>query len=306
MLVVAGTIPVKDLPLLVGEGIIKAEGLTIDGHLIEQNRGTAAMMTTVAVVCQEYGLRPPLCVTAGDIGKRDGSLKVYQYLIDQVQKLEPKVMAFHYLMPDIKKNNELVKAIKQLKQKPFLIADAGSMYVAKAGGHAPYYDIFTPDLGELAFLADEKADHPAYTRGFIWHMDGEIEELVQRAYLWKNAATTLLVKGRIDHICQEGKIIKKISEPCIREMEAIGGTGDTITGMITALCFGGYDPIEAGTIATQANRIAGKLARVTPATQVQKIIEFLPAALRRSEEIMPVLDDQDTLISDIAEHIIIQ
>ena len=53
--------------------------------------------------------------------------------------------------------------MKSLGKKPILVADAGSMYVAKAGGDAPFYDVFTPDLGETAFLADEKAMHPMYT-----------------------------------------------------------------------------------------------------------------------------------------------
>jgi hypothetical protein len=32
---------------------------------------------------------------------------------------------------------------------------------------AAQFDLFTPDVGELAFLADEEAPHPFYTRGFI-------------------------------------------------------------------------------------------------------------------------------------------
>lgn len=284
MLILAGTIPVQGLPLLAGSGNLTPDGLLIDGHLLDQNRGTAAMMTTVAVVCKKYGLPAPLCVTAGDTGKRDGSSKVYAYLTERLSELNPQVIAFHYIMPDIRKNNQLVKAIKQLKRKPLLIADAGSMYVAKAGGHAPYYDIFTPDMGELAFLADEKADHPAYTRGFIWHMNGEASELVQRAYHWKNAADILFVKGTTDYICRGGQILKSISEPSIPELEAIGGTGDTITGILAALAYRGTDLIEACLIAARANREAGRLARPTPATQVKRIIEHIPQALTLAEK----------------------
>ncbi|MEW6381818.1 MAG: NAD(P)H-hydrate dehydratase [bacterium] len=284
MLVLAGTIPVQGLPLLAGQGILTSEGLVINGHLLDQNRGTAAMMTTVAVVCQQYGLDAPLCVVAGDIGKRDGSSKVYNYLTEHVSELNPQVMVFHYIMPDILKNNRLIKAIKLVRQKPLLIADAGSMYVAKAGGHAPYYDIFTPDMGELAFLADEKAAHPAYTRGFIWHMNEQASELVQRAYHWKNAADILFVKGSTDHICRGGQIYHSMSEPSIPELEAIGGTGDTITGILSALAYRGIDLIDACLIAARANREAGRLARPTPATQVNKIIECIPQALTLSEK----------------------
>ena len=284
MLILAGTVPIKGLPLITGELSLTPEGVMVDGYLLDQNRGTAAMLTTVAVVCKEYNLRPPCCVIAGDIGQRDGSSKVYEYLTEKVSELEPKVMAFHYIMPDIRRNARLVKAIKQLKRKPLLIADAGSMYVAKAGGYASYYDIFTPDMGELAFLADEKADHPAYTRGFIWHMDQDAPELIQRAYDWKNAADILFVKGSTDYICRAGKIMKSVSEPTVPVMEAIGGTGDTITGIIAALSYYEEDLIEVCTLGAKANREAGKLANPTPATQVNDIIEQIPRALKINKQ----------------------
>jgi hypothetical protein len=284
MLVLAGTVPIQGLPLLVGEGRLTPEGLMVDNYILDQNRGTAAMMTTVAVVCREYGLQPPFCVIAGDIGKRDGSSRVYEYLTEHALEMNPEIMCFHYIMPDIRKNGKLIKAIRQLKQKPVLIADAGSMYVAKAGGYASYYDIFTPDMGELAFLADEKADHPAYTRGFIWHMNQNVEELVQRAYHWNNAADFLFVKGSTDYICRAGRIIRSIGEPSVREMEAIGGTGDTITGMLSALAYRNKGLVEACLMAARANREAGRLVRPTPATQVGKIIECIPDALKVSEE----------------------
>jgi len=55
-----------------------------------------------------------------------------------------------------------------------LIADAGFMYAAKMSGQASKYDLFTPDVGELAFLADEEAPHLFYTRLiriFLWRPD---------------------------------------------------------------------------------------------------------------------------------------
>ena len=127
MLILSGTVPKQGLPLLVGEGRLTPDGLMVDGHVLEQNRGTAAMMTTVTVVCKEYNLRPPLCVVAGDIGTRDGSNKIYEYLIEHIAELNPLGITSHYIMPDIRKNNKLIKAIQHLKQKPVLIADAGFM-----------------------------------------------------------------------------------------------------------------------------------------------------------------------------------
>ena len=67
-------------------------------------------------------------------------------------------------------------------------------------GYADHYDLFTPDVGELAFLADETAPHPFYTRGFLLAEDKDIPELVARAYAGNNAARHLLVKGSTDHV----------------------------------------------------------------------------------------------------------
>ena len=80
------------------------------------------------------------------------------------------------------------------------MADAGYMYVAKMSGYAASYDLFTPDVGELAFLADEKAPHPFYTRGFLLHEEERVPELILRAYHHENAARHLLVKGRCDRV----------------------------------------------------------------------------------------------------------
>ncbi|MEA2039117.1 MAG: hypothetical protein U9N82_04730 [Thermodesulfobacteriota bacterium] len=45
------------------------------------------------------------------------------------------------------------------------------------------YDLFTPDVGELAFLADEAAPHPFYASGFILHQEKRIPDLIKRAYM---------------------------------------------------------------------------------------------------------------------------
>ena len=74
--------------------------------------------------------------------------------------LNVRVLTLHYIMPDLKRNKKVLAAIDTMKEKPILIADAGSMYVAKAGGDAHYYDVFTPDLGETAFLADDTGGSP--------------------------------------------------------------------------------------------------------------------------------------------------
>ena len=72
-------------------------------------------------------------------------------------------------------------AAQALAVPPIMVADAGFMYVAKMSGYADAYDLFTPDLGELAFLADEKAPHPFYTRGFLLAREDDVPPLLQRA-----------------------------------------------------------------------------------------------------------------------------
>ena len=280
MLVLVGAIPVRNLPLSLGSISLNNHGFILDGEVQKIDRGTSAMMTVACAICREFGLKNPIALVAGDIGTRDGSLKIYDYLLDHLGEMEASVLAFHYMMPDLKKNHEVVEKIRSLKQKPTLIADAGSMYVAKAAGDAEYYDVFTPDLGEMAFLADEKAMHPMYTRGFIFHLEEDVPELIDRAYRSGNAARTMFVKGEADYICHEGKIVEKISEPNIEALEPVGGTGDTITGMISGLIYAGKSPLEACRIAGRVNRRAGQLAHPTPATQVSDIIKHIPAALK--------------------------
>jgi len=282
MLVLVGTIPIRNLPLLVGQAELTSEGLFIDGQVLDINRGTAAMMSAACALCQKYGLQKPLCVVAGDIGARDGSVKIYEYLVNHLPKIETKVevLTFHYIMPDIKWNKKVLEKIDCMKERPILIADAGSMYAAKGGGDAKCYEIFTPDVGELAFLADDKAVHPAYTRGFIHHLENDVPQLIDKAFEAGNSPRTLFVKGQVDYICHEGTIVEKITDPRIEELEPIGGTGDTLTGMISGLAYKGDSPVQACLIAGRANRRAGELCHPSPASQVKVIIECIPEALR--------------------------
>jgi NAD(P)H-hydrate repair Nnr-like enzyme with NAD(P)H-hydrate dehydratase domain len=65
-------------------------------------------------------------------------------------------------------------------------------------------------------------------------------------------------------------------------MEAIGGTGDTVTGLVAALIASGRSIPEAAAIAARANRWAGVYAEPTPATQVIEIIDQIPKGLERA------------------------
>ncbi len=286
MLLLVGAVPMRDLPLSVGRVTVAEHGVTVDGQVLDVDRGTPAMMTVACTICQEFGLENPVALVAGDIGTKEGSMKIYDYLIKNVSKMDVNVLSLHYIMPDIKSNQKLVEEIRSLNKRPVLVADAGSMYVAKAGGDATDFDVFTPDLGETAFLADDKADHPMYTRGFIFHLEDDVPELIRRAYETGNAAHTMFVKGATDYICHNGEMLEKVSQPKVEALEPIGGTGDTITGMISALIYIGKSPVEACRIAARVNRRAGELSHPTPATQVKAIIKHIPAALREVLETM--------------------
>ncbi len=279
MLLLAGSVPVKDLPLTMGPVDYTADGIEIDGQRLPMNRGNEAMMTAACVACEFFGADRPVGMVAGDIGTRQGSEAIYRHLMHNLPDMDIDVLTLHYVMPDIKLNDKVIETVKGASKKPVLIADAGSMYVAKAGGHAPYYDIFTPDLGEMAFLADEKADHPSFTRGFIFHLESDVPELIRRAYAVGNAPPTMIVKGRVDYVCHNGEIVDTIDSPSVETMEPIGGTGDLITGMVSGMVFAGKSHVDACRIAARANRRAGELADPTPATQIDEIIKFLHQAL---------------------------
>ncbi len=283
-MLLAGTLPIRSLKLKAGPGRLAGDGKFMIGEeTFPANRGTGAMMAACLSICEKYGLGEPHCVVSGDIGKGDGSILLYNYLKEKLPGMGVKVMTFHYIMPNLPCHNMVIKVIKAMKKPPILIADAGFMYVAKMSGVARYYDVFTPDLGELAFLADREAPHPFYTRGFIFHMEDRAKELIKLAYEHENSAKFLLVKGEKDYICKDGEILEEVKDPDIPELEAIGGTGDTITGMIAALIYKGISEQEALILSARTNRLAGKLAKPTPATQIGEIIEKIPQAL---EEIL--------------------
>ncbi len=285
MLLLVGAVPADRLPLIIGPVSLTDRGIKIDGHELPINRGNEAMMKAAGLICQEYGVEPPVGMVAGDIGKREGSEAIYKHLAEHLPTMGVKVMTLHYVMPDLKLNKKVLATVETMKEsRPALIADAGSMYVAKAGGDAKMYDVFTPDIGEATFLADEKADHPAYTRGFIFNMEDDVPELIRRAYAGGNAPKTMFVKGAVDYVCQDGEIVDTIAEPSIETMEPIGGTGDLITGMISGLMHAGRSPLLACRIAGRVNRAAGELANPTPATQVEEILRCLPKALAKVEK----------------------
>ncbi|MEJ5349231.1 MAG: NAD(P)H-hydrate dehydratase [Desulfosoma sp.] len=286
MLVVVGTIPDSSLPLVHGPVQLKSGVLSAQDYCLPIGRGTSALVAAAAVTLKQLAEQDVHVVLAGDIGRGDGSRVVYRYLEENLGHFSTDVLVFHYLQPDVDWHNRVLFAVEDMPRRPTLIADAGFMYAAKMSGQASAYDIFTPDKGELAFLADEHAPHPFYTRGFLLHDHHSVPELVEKAYAHGDAARWLVVKGETDHIAERGHIVATITEPLWEPMEAIGGTGDTLTGILAALCTLSKDPLDACRLAALTNRWIGRLAQPTPATQIGELLPFIPEALEKAQSMM--------------------
>jgi hypothetical protein len=279
MLAIVGTVPVENFPLTSGKVFVERGDLLLHGKRIPINRGTPALLAAAIAAGSVLGNPPPFTYLVGDVGTGKGSRLLYDHLAKHLLLETFGVLTFHYLQPDVDWHNRVLFAVEEMKPRPVLIADAGFMYAAKMSGQAGAYDLFTPDAGEIAFLADEEAPHPFYTRGFILHEDTRIPELITRAYEHDNAAQCLLVKGRIDYIAEREGILATVDKPLVEALEPVGGTGDTLTGIVSALVASGMPVRDAALLAAKVNRLAGLYANPTPATQVIELIQHIPRAL---------------------------
>jgi ADP-dependent NAD(P)H-hydrate dehydratase / NAD(P)H-hydrate epimerase len=279
MLAIVGTVPDIEFDLSVGLVELEKDQLCLDGKTVSVNRGTPALLGAAIQTLAVFDKKEVTGFLAGDIGLGDGSRKMYEYLVNTASLSGIHTLVFHYLQPDADWQNKIMFKLQEMQDKPVLIADAGFMYAAKMSGAAAGYDLFTPDAGELAFLADEHAPHPFYTRGFILHTDNSVADLVQRAYAHDNAARFLLVKGATDYIMNKDGELFRVDSPSQEAMEAIGGTGDTLTGIAAALISTGMDIPMAAVAAAKINRVAGQLADPTPATRISDIIDHIPTAV---------------------------
>jgi hypothetical protein len=279
MLAIVGTVPVEGFPLVSEKVQFEKDALILQGRSIPVNRGTPALLAATIAAGEVLGNPPPFAYLVGDIGTGKGSRRLYDHLTKHLAKAAFEVVTFHYLQPDVDWHNRVLFALEEMDPRPVLIADAGFMYAAKMSGQAGSYDLFTPDAGELAFLADEEAPHPFYTRGFILHEENRVQELITRAYEHDNAARCLLVKGRQDYIASREGILATVDEPVVEALEPVGGTGDTVTGIVSALVASGMSVEDSAVLAAKVNRLAGLYANPTPATQVLDMIRQIPRAM---------------------------
>ena len=282
MLTIIGTIPIEGMPLTSCHCQFKNGKLKAGELELPLVNGTSVMIAAAATTCNALGIENPYAILAGDIGAGDGSNQIYRFLRDSPNLSQTPsrktVFAMHYLKPNILYAREAVNALRRLLN-PILIADAGSMYVAKAAGIARDFDLFTPDPGEMAFLADPEALHPAYVRNYIFDSLNDIPRLIKQAYENSNASKVLLVKGPTDYVAENGEIVAKVDEPNIATLEPIGGTGDTLTGIVSALISSGLDTTFAAIQAAKANRLMGFLCNPEPSTKVWEMIPRIPEAL---------------------------
>jgi NAD(P)H-hydrate repair Nnr-like enzyme with NAD(P)H-hydrate dehydratase domain len=279
MLAVVGTVPNHDFPLLAGKVTLENGETWIQGNKVTIKRGTPALLAAAIKTADVLGQEEPFAYLVGDIGRGDGSQKLYQYLVQHLKQTHFHTIAFHYLQPLVGWHSRIQSVIKKMIPRPILIADAGFMYVAKMSRRSEAYDLFTPDIGELAFLADELAPHPFYTRGFLLHEENHVPDLISRAYVHGNGARYLLVKGKKDYIASKEGVQAVIDECSSEAMEAVGGTGDTLTGIVAAFIASGMEVGQAAILAAKVNRLAGFYAKPSPGTQVREIIQYLPKAL---------------------------
>lgn len=277
MMLLFGTLPYKDFPLTFGQVSREGDNLKADGRVFSRTQGTGAMISAALSIATHFREDPPYVLVAGDIGEGNGTRDIYQYLTRRVAELKPDYIAMHYSLPIMALMRKFMEALKACPQKPFLIADAGAMYAAKGAGLAGEFDIFTPDPSEIAFLADPQATHPAYIAKHLFESEAaQIPQQIAEAFRLGSAAKLLLVKGKTDYVAQGGEILYTIDEPSVPHLEPIGGTGDTITGLVSGLVYAGLAPKDAAVFACRTNRTAGKLANPNPATKVKEIIDQFP------------------------------
>jgi NAD(P)H-hydrate repair Nnr-like enzyme with NAD(P)H-hydrate dehydratase domain len=282
MMIIAGTVPDARLPLVAGPVRREGSNLAADGHSFPRIQGTGAMISAALATTEYLGMEPPFIVVAGDIGKGDGTKLIYRYLTQEVAGLSPDMLTLHYCQPFMNLLRQLVQEIDRMVKPPVLMADAGAMYAAKAAGLASRFDVFTPDPSEIAFLADPNATHPAYIGRHLFDSCNEdVPGLIDAAYANGSAARVLIVKGATDYIAEDGQIKATISEPDVPVLEAIGGTGDTITGLTSSLIYSGVTLVEAGILAAKTNRMAGQEINPTPATRVYQLIDAFPEIFKK-------------------------
>lgn len=283
-LLVVATYPVEGGALLKGQVTLESDGsLAVDGSPIPASQGTSALLSAACQAASHLGEPTPHALVAGDIGRGDGTRGVYKHLAETASRVQPAVVVFHYMQPVMALLRHALDELLDVCPDALLVADAGGMYAAKAAGLAPRFELMTPDVGEIGFLADPQATHPAYVARYLFGGgDFDPAVLARKAYESGGSSRVLLIKGAIDHIVEKGEVAAVVEEPTVPALEAIGGTGDTITGLASALLSAGFDSVDAAVCASRANREAGLAMQATPAMRASDLVSRLPQVLEKN------------------------
>lgn len=284
-LLVVGTVPVEDGPVLLGPVLRSDDGvLQVGDASVADCQGTASMLLAAEAVARHFDVEGPWALLAGDIGRGDGTRSVYSHLGEALERSCADVLAFHYLQPIMALMRESIAMLEErvAAGRLTLIADAGGMYAAKSAGLARHFELMTPDVGELGFLADPKASHPAYVGRYLFgNEEFDPVTLARKAAESGGAARILLIKGATDYLAVNGTIEATIDSPDVPALEAIGGTGDTITGLAAAFMAMGLPTVDAAVCAARANREAGSALGARPDNTSRDLVERLPSVLDR-------------------------
>ena len=216
-LFIMATYPVEGGATLEGPVTPNTDGtVSVDGSPIPACQGTAALLAAACQTSAHLGTAPPYALIAGDIGRGDGTRAAFKLLAEAVARARPAVLVFHYMQPIMTLMRHALAELAEVCPDALLVADAGGMYAAKAAGLASHFELMTPDVGEIGFLADPKATHPAYV---AHHLFGTSEfdpvQLSGIAYEEGGSSRVLLVKGERDYIVEAGTIVATVEEPSV-------------------------------------------------------------------------------------------
>ena len=132
----------------------------------------------------------------------------------------------------------------------------------------------------------ETAPHPFYTRGFLLAEEKDLPALMRRAQAHGNCPPNLIVKGRTDHIVCNGMLAATVDTPSVEAMECIGGTGDLVTGLVTAFLCGGLPICRASLAAARAARLLAQDCAPDPGFQIGQLLARLPEMLVREKDLL--------------------
>lgn len=156
--------------------------------------------------------------------------------------------------------SNLQSIMELLQEAPCpIVADASALQPAAMDALSGRHAILTPHLGELERMKVERTDLPA---------------------LAAKHQCTILLKGQIDLVISEQKVVKEVrgGNPGL----TVGGTGDALAGLVAGLIAQGMDHAEACVLASTAVKQAADqlYPDIGYGFTTTQIIEALPKLLR--------------------------